>query len=662
MFLFSQGARRSRLQSRASMPSRRAPRRASRGPSRARGWPVCRLALILLGVRVARPAAAQAPPCTVTVSQTELNVSQPGSSGIVTVTVSDPTCVWTADASAPWVHVTSDQSQIASGVRVTGSGSFVYDVGDNPETSTRSTSIIVSTYAATISTLSSPTNGATGVPLATTFQWTAIAGAQAYHLEVGTSVGAKDVVDSAETPQTSYAASNLPAGQLFYARMGTKLAGTWYSFDTTFSTMSGQATCTMQVSPASILTASAGGGGTVLIQGDPTCHWTASSTAPWLILGTTEGTGPQALGFIVAPNSQTSRLARLHIAGGTVTVGQISTTFHPDRLVEVCTTFIGCDHFWKNEDNSCDEIHRELVTECYLDWEDDQRPNRPRVTVTSADVETDSVDVQLVGDGTGTLSVFLVAEDGTQIPAGPARYVSAGAQTFSGWRSTLPGDVISQNRTRSHYVKVTADWSPALRTGTFDLIAQTRDFDVLGVLDHTVYNSPSEYECLGSRSESAYFQDQGCGLFHIKPLFKALVLSNGTGTSEEHGLVKSDPGLCSQSPGFRAIDFPTGAFETIIYDGTVAPSLKQTGRQGTAARLWQDDRILIVGVPNLALGDVVKRVQDKCPICDIIETAENKNPHPGYYRMDNYLASITTCSSAIPGLGLHQTIRLPRRP
>jgi hypothetical protein len=93
MFLFSQGARRSRLQSRISMPSRRAPRRASRGLSRAGGWPAVRLVLVLLGVLFARQAAAQAPPCTVTVSQTELDVSQPGTTGIVTVTVSDPTCV-----------------------------------------------------------------------------------------------------------------------------------------------------------------------------------------------------------------------------------------------------------------------------------------------------------------------------------------------------------------------------------------------------------------------------------------------------------------------------------------------------------------------------------------------------------------------------------------
>ncbi len=135
-----------------------------------------------------------------------------------------------------------------------------------------------------IAILTAPTNGATGVPRTTTFQWTAVAGAQAYYLYVGTSVGTKDVVDSYETQQTSRLAVNMPANQLLYGRMWTKLNGTWSSIDSTFTTgASGGA--------SSIATLTAPVNGAINVSTTHTFRWTSvpNVQAYYLYVGTAQG-------------------------------------------------------------------------------------------------------------------------------------------------------------------------------------------------------------------------------------------------------------------------------------------------------------------------------------------------------------------------------------
>ena len=87
-----------------------------------------------------------------------------------------------------------------------------------------------------IATLTYPTNGATGVDLAQPLTWTVVSGAQAYYLYVGTTPGAKDLVDTGEIQNTFYLATSLPHGQLIYVRLWTKVAGTWRFVDAAFST------------------------------------------------------------------------------------------------------------------------------------------------------------------------------------------------------------------------------------------------------------------------------------------------------------------------------------------------------------------------------------------------------------------------------------------
>ena len=89
-----------------------------------------------------------------------------------------------------------------------------------------------------VATLIYPLNGATDVDLSTSLQWTSIPNVQAYYLYVGSTSGARNLVDTGEMATTSYRVSSLPHGQPLYARLWTKVGGAWRYADTTFSVRS----------------------------------------------------------------------------------------------------------------------------------------------------------------------------------------------------------------------------------------------------------------------------------------------------------------------------------------------------------------------------------------------------------------------------------------
>jgi hypothetical protein len=84
-------------------------------------------------------------------------------------------------------------------------------------------------------TVTYPANGAANADMTQPIQWSTVSGAQSYYLYVGTTTGAKDVVNSGETTQTSYLAGNVPSGQTLYIRMWTRAGGVWRYVDSTFS-------------------------------------------------------------------------------------------------------------------------------------------------------------------------------------------------------------------------------------------------------------------------------------------------------------------------------------------------------------------------------------------------------------------------------------------
>ena len=104
--------------------------------------------------------------------------------------------------------------------------------------STFSTSDAECVDETTISEIIYPIAGDLHADLTPPIQWTPVANAQSYYLYVGTSFGAKDVVNTGEIQATSYQASSLPLNVLLYARIFTKVGGQWASTDTTFVAVS----------------------------------------------------------------------------------------------------------------------------------------------------------------------------------------------------------------------------------------------------------------------------------------------------------------------------------------------------------------------------------------------------------------------------------------
>ena len=89
--------------------------------------------------------------------------------------------------------------------------------------------------APAVSAVVFPADGAANADYSQPIQWTAVSGAQAYYLYVGTAAGASDLINTGETLQTSYPAAKLPANQRVFARIWTKVAGIWHYADSTFS-------------------------------------------------------------------------------------------------------------------------------------------------------------------------------------------------------------------------------------------------------------------------------------------------------------------------------------------------------------------------------------------------------------------------------------------
>src|SRR5688572_24075954 len=83
--------------------------------------------------------------------------------------------------------------------------------------------------------LTAPANGGSDVEPRVTFTWNAVPGAQAYYLYVGTTPGAKDVVNTGEIQATQYPAT-LAGGATFHARLHTKFASGWKFTEISFIT------------------------------------------------------------------------------------------------------------------------------------------------------------------------------------------------------------------------------------------------------------------------------------------------------------------------------------------------------------------------------------------------------------------------------------------
>jgi hypothetical protein len=81
-----------------------------------------------------------------------------------------------------------------------------------------------------------PYAGASDTSADETFAWTGITGAQAYRLDVGTTPGASDLVESGDLTATTFAVTGLKPGQTLHARVSTRINDVWQVDAVTFTT------------------------------------------------------------------------------------------------------------------------------------------------------------------------------------------------------------------------------------------------------------------------------------------------------------------------------------------------------------------------------------------------------------------------------------------
>ena len=80
-----------------------------------------------------------------------------------------------------------------------------------------------------------PPNAAANADPSIPIQWNNVFSRQAYYLYLGTTPGAKDLVDSGETINVYYKLGSVPTGRPLYARLWTKAGGIWRYTDSSFT-------------------------------------------------------------------------------------------------------------------------------------------------------------------------------------------------------------------------------------------------------------------------------------------------------------------------------------------------------------------------------------------------------------------------------------------
>jgi all-beta uncharacterized protein/BACON domain-containing protein len=255
--------------------------------------------------------------CEVSLSTSTNTIAATGGSGTIAV-ATNPECVWTASSQASWISGLSPQSG-------QGNGNISFNVAANGAATARDGQIVVNDtqlrlqqqpaacqFTVSPDEQSLPASGGSGSLNVTALSgctWNAIASEPWISIDSGASGSGTGVVRFSVSQNTQSARS----GTVTVAdQAGTiEQAG------------QPQSLCTFTLSSPGTLVPATGAAGTVTLQTNNGCAWTASSTVSWA--GITNGNSGNASGvisFAVSANTGAARTGTLRIAGQTFTISQ----------------------------------------------------------------------------------------------------------------------------------------------------------------------------------------------------------------------------------------------------------------------------------------------------------------------------------------------------
>jgi Domain of unknown function (DUF5666)/Putative binding domain, N-terminal/Viral BACON domain len=265
-------------------------------------------------VTVTQAAAPVAPGCEFTVSPQSESVGAGGGDGTIRVTASASSCAWTAVSNVAWITLSPGGGN--------GNGNVRFVVAANSGgarsgtlTVARATITVTQAAAAACEFDVSPRTASFEArggeesirvdPSGSNCAWTAVSHAPWITLSTGGGSGSGRV---------RYAVASNPGP----ARTGTMTIAN----ATVTVTQAAAAACAFNVSPGSESFPTVGGEGTVRIETESSCAWTAESTASWITVVNRGGSGNGSVRYLVTPNAGGARTATLIVAGATVAVSQ----------------------------------------------------------------------------------------------------------------------------------------------------------------------------------------------------------------------------------------------------------------------------------------------------------------------------------------------------
>lgn len=262
--------------------------------------------------------------CQVTVAAPPMLEAAGGTSS-VTVTAL-PECAWTASTSASWISALSPTSG-------QGNGSVSFRAAPNDGISVREATIVVNNEQARVSqrapcryTLTPPaqtvatSGGAATVSVATNdadCAWTATTDVSWISVNAPASGTGGGVVSFMVAPNESIA-----------DRTGTIIVAGQRA--TVTQSAAPSPNCNTTIAPAGQNVPATGGSGSIAVQSQNVCDWTAVSNAPWItVTSASTGRGNGVVTFTVDVNTGPARTGTISISNRTFTVSQAAAAAPP---------------------------------------------------------------------------------------------------------------------------------------------------------------------------------------------------------------------------------------------------------------------------------------------------------------------------------------------